>query len=143
MGWLFSSSWQSKEDVLNHFKYMCEDSGYNVNMKGNWLLAKKNEKVVDLIYIKTECDRTEGKKAWGYKDISIGAGPFAYNAPLEFVKEIYPIFKYHDIFKEWLNHYPGRKEVYRYANETAQGSFEFDSVKPERKQKRDSFEMSR
>jgi hypothetical protein len=41
MGWLFSSRWQSKEDVLNHYKNMYVDSGYDVKMKGNCLLAEK------------------------------------------------------------------------------------------------------
>ncbi|GHV57821.1 hypothetical protein AGMMS49579_24250 [Spirochaetia bacterium] len=107
MGWLFSYSWRSSEDVLEYFKTMLEQSGYTVHREGHWVFAE-GRGTIDLVYVKTA---SGGRNGWGYKDISVTCGPYVYNAPLWMVKKVHLAFKDNQYYQGWLSHYRQKAAV--------------------------------
>jgi hypothetical protein len=101
MGWLYSTRWQSSQEVLDWFKEAMEKEGYTVERAGHWFIAQDNKRgIIDLIYLKTAGGKKNG---YGYKDMSVREGPYVFNAPVNFVKRIYPVLKDSEYFKQWFN----------------------------------------
>ena len=107
MGWLFSSEWRSKQDLLDDWKRGLEDAGYTVSMSGNWCYAEKDGEPIDLVYVKTEKSGGE----WGYKSMSVTCGPYCYSAPLWMVLKVHPIFRDNHYYQGWLEKYPKKNKV--------------------------------
>ena len=107
MGWLFNSSWETKQELLDHWKSDVESSGYKVLLRGNWAYVEKNNAPVDLIYVKTQ--KIDGE--WGYKNISVTCGPYCYSAPLWMVLKVHSLFKSNKYYLDWLESYPKKESV--------------------------------
>lgn len=107
MGWMVSSRWRSRQDVLDYWKKMVEESGYSVKMSGSWAYCEQDGKPVDLIYVKTAGD----KKEWGYKDMSVSSGPNENSAPLWMVLKIHTLFQDVKYYQAWFGDYPQKEKV--------------------------------
>jgi len=108
MGWLYSSEWKTKEDLLYDWKSGVEAAGYTVSMSGNWAYAEdKDGKPVDLVYVMTKKDEGE----WGYKDLSVTCCPYHYSAPLWMVIKVHPIFIESEYYRAWFEKYPKKNKV--------------------------------
>ena len=93
MGWTSSSSWVTKQDVVEHVtsQYVWGEK-FNIlktSDKGKcfWLLVeytqgeRKGQRFIALFLINRE------SKEWGYKDMDESCGPCYYNCPVSFINE--------------------------------------------------------
>jgi len=108
MGWTGAPSWTTAEKAVSGFIYNNEASGYTVLRGGFWFLIEKDDQPVDLVYLLVE---ELDNQQWYYKDLSIGEGPYYFDAPLWMVQRAHPKFKDDRYYKEWLKSYPQAKQV--------------------------------
>jgi hypothetical protein len=100
MGWTYSKRWQTSRELLDWYTRLLEQEGYTVDRSGHWfMLEDPGRGLTDLVYVQTAGNKRSG---YGYKDISVQCGPYVYNAPVKFVKRVYPALKDDEYFKGWF-----------------------------------------
>ncbi|HNC58609.1 MAG TPA: hypothetical protein PLP33_24490 [Leptospiraceae bacterium] len=106
MGWLYSTSWNTKEKMVNHLVDSLGGKYVKHRLVGNqlWMIGKtaENEKFILLALI-----QSGGKgHGFGYKDMSESAHPYFYNCPLNFLSEVPPA---NEEWREGVRQYHKRK----------------------------------
>jgi hypothetical protein len=96
MGWLFSTAWQSKAELVKH---LTEGNGLETlahSVRGNilWAVQKSSpldgKAVVTFIACYTMASGKRQGQGWGYKDMDESMFPFYYTCPLKFFKLCLP-----------------------------------------------------
>jgi hypothetical protein len=91
MGWTYSQSWRSKEELVRYLKSP-DRNGEHYQMiastvRGNhhWYVARYQKDGQDITFIGLDLMQSGREDGWGYKPMDESVGPYYYDCPLKFL----------------------------------------------------------
>lgn len=92
MGWLFSTRWPTRKDLVTHLTSGNGMTTVKKAFSGNhlWCVHEHEGDQFICLYLMSKGPKEHGGPNWGYKDVDESMGPAYYTCPVSFLDEAQP-----------------------------------------------------